>query len=216
MGLGVEFLIVDDHATVREGLVRLLSAQFTGSHFTSVSTAAEALVAWDVQTSGIIVLDLNLLGRDGLSLIGSLKDRQKGSRLLVHTMYPEDQFGIRALRAGADGYLTKDRPVPELFEAIGRLIEGKRFISDFLVSLMADAMTGNHPEIERAESLSDREYEVLRLLSSGKSMSIIAQELDLSIKTVSTYRTRMLEKLGLRTTAELIRFGILSKPPSSI
>ena len=211
METSVRFLIIDDHATVLEGLVHLLSGQFPGAHFRAVATAEDALAAEDADHFEIIILDLNLSGRNGLSLIPKLKAQNKKSHLLVHTMHQEDQFGILALRAGADGYLTKDRPVQDLFHAINRLLEGKRFISDFLIDQMADAISRESTKADSSETLSGREREVLRLLSSGKSASMIAKELDLSIKTVSTYRTRMLEKMGLQTTADLIRYGISHK-----
>lgn len=208
MASRVRFLIVDDHATVREGLVHLLSREFPASQVNTATSPEEALASLVRETFDIAILDLNLAGKDGISLIRDLKEQNPWLRVLVHTMYHEDQFGIRALRAGAAGYLTKDRPVEELFHAIRRLLEGKRFISDSLADRMADSLTRPSEDADPAETLSDREHQVLRMISSGKTMRAIADDLNLSIKTVSTYRSRILEKLGLETTADLIRYGI--------
>lgn len=208
MASRVRFLIVDDHATVREGLVHLLSREFPASQVNTATSPEEALASLVRETFDIAILDLNLAGKDGISLIRNLKEQNPWLRVLVHTMYHEDQFGIRALRAGAAGDLTKDRPVEELFHAIRRLLEGKRFISDSLADRMADSLTRPSEDADPAETLSDREHQVLRMISSGKTMRAIADDLNLSIKTVSTYRSRILEKLGLETTADLIRYGI--------
>lgn len=151
---------------------------------------------------------LSLTGRDGFELLRELKDRSPHSRILIHTMHTEEQFGVRALRAGADGFVTKDRPVEELLNAIRRVHGGKRYISPNLAERLADAVTRGGEGNAQPDSLSDREHQILRMIVSGKSPTDIANELHLSIKTISTYRARMLEKLNLQTTADLIRFGL--------
>ena len=203
----MRLLIVDDHATVRDGLEHLLSSEFPQAAFRSAASAEEALEILASEPIDIIVLDLNLSGRSGLELVQLFKDSRPSVRILIHTMHGEEQFGLRALRSGADGYLTKDMPVTHLFGAIRRLAEGKRYISPSLAEQLANAVArpGNRP---LTDLLSDREYQVLRMLSAGKTPSGIAAELNLSIKTISTYRSRILEKLGLESTADLIRFGI--------
>ncbi len=151
---------------------------------------------------------MNLPGQDGIGLIRQFKDQNPWVRVLIHTMHPEDQLGIRSLRAGVDGYLTKDRPVAELFDAVARLREGRRYISTSLGERLAHYVTSKAEGRDGVDLLSDREYQILRLLTAGKSPTQIADELTLSIKTISTYRSKILEKLDLATTADLIRFGI--------
>ena len=135
-----------------------------------------------------------------------VKDRSPDTKVLVHTMHPEDQFGVRALRGGADGYITKDAPVSEIIFAVRKLLQGGRYVSPGLAEVLAGALAANTDR--SIESLSDREFQVLRAITTGKTPTDIAEELQLSIKTVSTYRARILEKLDLRTTADLIRFGL--------
>src|SRR5437899_2740970 len=172
----IRFLIVDDHATVRDGLEHLLSAEFPGSTFVSTANGAEAAERFRKESFDIVILDLNLPGQDGLGLIRQLKDHNPWIRVLIHTMHPEDQLGIRALRAGADGYLTKDRPVAELFDAVGRLREGRRYISTSLGERLASYVTSKAEGRAGVDLLSDREYQILRLLTAGKSPTQIADE----------------------------------------
>jgi DNA-binding NarL/FixJ family response regulator len=122
-------------------------------------------------------------------------------------MHPEEQFGVRALRSGADGYVTKDRPVSELLAAVHRLNARGRYISPTLAERLADVIARGHAE-DLVQTLSDREHQILRMIVAGSSVTEIGDRLSLSVKTVSTYRARVLEKLGLRTTAELVRFGV--------
>jgi two-component system, NarL family, invasion response regulator UvrY len=157
---------------------------------------------WDV-----VLLDLSMPGRGGLESVRELKDLSPSTSILIYTAHPEDQLGVRALRAGADGFITKDRPPEELVKAVRRVLEGKRYISDTLAERMAEALAQPVPD-EPHELLSDREYQILRMMGSGKSASEIAVQLNLSVKTVSTYRTRVLQKLNLQTTAELIRYAV--------
>jgi DNA-binding NarL/FixJ family response regulator len=156
---------------------------------------------WD-----LAVLDLNLPGRGGLDLIRSLKDQQSHLCILVYSVHSEEQFGFRAIRAGADGYLTKDRPLDEIPNAVLTILKGEPYISPELAAiLMAGVREKPH---EHDALLSDREIQVLLLLASGKSPSEVGAELALSDKTVSTYRARVLQKLKLRTNADLVRYAI--------
>ncbi len=204
----MRFLVVDDHAMIREGLKRTLEVEFPDATVVAAATAAEALAAIEADGVQIVILDLSLTGRDGFELLREIKDRSPHSRILIHTMHTEEQFGVRALRAGADGYVTKDRPVEDLLTAIRRLHSGKRYISDNLAERLADVVTRGNEAVALQDTLSDREHQILRMIVGGKSPTEIANELQLSIKTISTYRARMLEKLDLHTTADLIRFGL--------
>lgn len=207
----MNFLVVDDHAMIREGLKRTLEVEFPESEILCVGTAADALSAIGTQSIEVVILDLSLTGRDGFELLRELKDRSPHSRVLIHTMHTEEQFGVRALRAGADGFVAKDRPVSDLLAAIRRVQDGKRYISQALAERLADVVTRGPEVRDSPDSLSDREHQILRMIVSGKSPTEIASDLQLSIKTISTYRARMLEKLDLHTTADLIRFGLENK-----
>ncbi|MEQ1949246.1 MAG: response regulator transcription factor [Bryobacteraceae bacterium] len=199
-------LIVDDHTVVREGLGRVLGSEFPGCVIGYAATAQEALATLDEGSWRLAILDISLPGGDGLELIRSVRDRSASTRILVHTMHPEDQFAVRSLRAGADGYITKDASVNEIIFAVRKILHGGRYVSSSLAEILAGAMAA-HADRGIA-SLSDREFQVLRSVTQGKTPTDIADELVLSIKTVSTYRARILEKLELRTTADLIRFGL--------
>jgi two-component system invasion response regulator UvrY len=203
----VRFLIVDDHPMVREGIERLLAAEFPGAAIATASMESEALAFLDAGQPAVVILDLNLPARDGLDVLRNIKDRNPAGVVLIHSMYHESQFGVRALRAGAAGYLTKDQPVAEFLTAVKRLLGGKRYISPALVELLAESFAGAASS-DHLELLSDLEHQVLRRLAAGDTVTAIAQQMNLSVKTVSTYRARVLEKLQLKTTAALIRFGI--------
>lgn len=203
-------LLVDDHPLIREGLTRALQSEFPGSNCVSASTVADALALVQTESFPTIILDLSLPGRDGLELLREIKDRSPSSRVLVHTMHPEEQFGVRTLRSGADGYITKDRPVEELLRAVRRLNAGGRYITPSLAERLVDVVARGQGE-DLIQSLSDREHQILRLIVRGSTITEIGEELHLSVKTISTYRSRILEKLGLRTTADLIRFGVEHK-----
>jgi two-component system invasion response regulator UvrY len=203
----MRLLIVDDHPLIREGLSRALLAEFPGSTCVTAATAPEAVSAAETEAFSIVVLDLSLPGRDGFELLRQIKDRSPSSRVLIHTMHPEEQFGVRALRSGADGYVTKDRPVEELLTAVHRLQSGARYITPTLAERLVEVIARGQGE-DLIHTLSDREHQILRLIVAGSTVTEIGDQLNLSVKTISTYRARVLEKLGLRTTAELVRFAM--------
>jgi two-component system, NarL family, invasion response regulator UvrY len=200
------FLVVDDHSMVREGLGRLLALEFPGSVIRYAASEQAALAAVTGKFFLLAVIDISMPNGNGLALIPEIKGRSPRTRILVHTMHPEDPFGYQALRCGADGFITKDAPVDQILQAVRKILQGGRFVSPALAEVLADGLSGSIAG--GAASLSDREFQILRNITSGKTPTEIAEDLGLSIKTVSTYRTRILEKLHLRTTAEMIRFGI--------
>jgi two-component system invasion response regulator UvrY len=200
------FLIIDDHSMVREGLGRMLAAEYPGSLIRFAASGQEALDAVAERFFLLAVVDISMPGGNGLRLIPNIKDRSPRTRILVHTMHPEDPFGYQALRCGADGFITKDAPVDQILLAVRKILQGGRFVSPALGEVLASALSSGVGG--GAESLSEREFQILRLITSGKTPTEIAEDLGLSVKTISTYRTRILEKLHLRTTAEMIRFGI--------
>ncbi|MBI5280252.1 MAG: response regulator transcription factor [Candidatus Solibacter usitatus] len=200
-------LVVDDHVAVREGIVRLLSSEFPEAAILAVADESAVLNAAGSEAYDIVVLDLSLPGRGGLELIRQLKDLAPQCALLVYTVHSEDQFGVRALRCGADGYLTKDRPAEELIEAVRCLAAGRRYITSRMADRLAEHVA-SPSGLAPHESLSDREFEVLACLAGGATPTEIANQLNLSIKTISTYRARLLEKLSLHSTGDLIRYAI--------
>ena len=200
-------LLVDDHTMVREGVQHLLSDEFPDIEIGCASTSEMALGMLAAQPWDLVLLDVSLPGRGGLDILRHAKQNHPGCPVIIYTMHPEDQFGLRAMKYGADAYITKDQPAEVLLAAVRRVSQGKKYISEPLSQAMAAAIA--HPAaLEPINGLSDRELQVLRMLASGKTPTTIAEELHLSIKTVSTYRTRVLEKLSLNTTGELIRYAI--------
>jgi DNA-binding NarL/FixJ family response regulator len=174
------------------------------------STAQELLELVRKQAWDAVVLDISLPGRSGLEVLSELKQERPSLPVLVHTMHAEDQFAVRALRAGAAGYLTKDSPPTELVKALRKIVAGGKYVGQSLAEKLAVNVDAN---IDRAphETLSDREFQILRLLASGKTVSAIADELSLSVKTISTYRSRILGKMKMKNNAELMRYALQQK-----
>jgi two-component system, NarL family, invasion response regulator UvrY len=206
----MQILIIDDHIAVRRGVAEMLETDFPGAKFGLAESEVEALQYARSGTWDVAILDLNLKARGGLDLIRELKDQQPQMRILIYTMHPEEHFGLIALRAGADGYLTKDSGPEELGRAVHRIVSGSRYISPALADLLAQAVT-RRETTQPQLLLSDREYQVLQGLASGKSLTGMAEELSLSVKTVSTYRSRVLEKLHLTNNSELVRYALENK-----
>jgi DNA-binding NarL/FixJ family response regulator len=199
-------LIVDDHVAVRQGLERIVLSAFPGAEVGAAGTTEEVLAKVDSGHFTLVILDLSLPGRGGLELISQIKTLSPATGILIYTGFPDDHLGLRCLRLGADGYVTKDRPVDDLIKAIERVDQGRKWVSDELAEILAQSVATN--KTMSIDSLSERELQVLRLLAKGDSPTQIGADLHLSVKTVSTYRARLLEKLGLETTADLIRFAI--------
>jgi DNA-binding NarL/FixJ family response regulator len=206
----MRILLIDDHEVVRAGIKRIFDTQPGSVIFGEASTEAEALQLVRERDWDIAVLDISLAGRDGLEVLKQLKQIRPGLRVLVLSMHSEELFARRALKAGADGYITKNTPRAELVSAINKVIAGGSYVSPSLaeklaVDLRRDADRPQH------ELLSDREFEVMRLIASGKTVSEIAGLLSLSDSTISTYRARILEKMGMKTNAELTHYAIQNK-----
>ncbi len=203
----LSILLVDDHTVVREGLKRVLSESLEGASFLEAGTGRSALDAVRDNEIHVAVLDINLPDKDGLELLKEIKLLKPALPVLILSLYEEHHYALRALKNGAAGYLTKEAASESLTAAVLKVLRGGIFISPTLAERLGRELTGQK-ETTPLDSLSDREHEVLRLLAKGKSGTEIADILSLSIKTVSTYRTRMLEKLNLTTTAALIRFAL--------
>ncbi len=203
-------LIVDDHAIVRDGLRQILAGKFPHATFGQGRSATEALERVSKEKWDVMLLDITMPGPSGFDVLGQIKLLQPDIKVLVLTMHPEDQYAMRALKAGASGYLTKETASEEVVGAVNKVLAGGRYVSAaFAEKLVAQL---NAPE-QRAghELLSDREYQVLRMTAAGRSVKEIAFDLSLSIKTVSTYRTRMMAKTGLKTNAAIIRYALEHK-----
>ena len=202
-------LIVDDHAVFRRGLKEIIRDAFPKVSFGEAKTAQETLDCVLRESWDIAILDISMPGKSGLDILGDLQRLRP--RLPVHflSMYPEEQYARRALKSGASGYLTKDSVPEELQTAVRRVLTGGRYVSAALAERLAFDLRGGTDKPVH-ELLSDREFQVLRMIASGKTVKQIADEVSLSVKTVSTYRARILEKTGMKTTAELIRYALQS------
>jgi DNA-binding NarL/FixJ family response regulator len=203
-------LIVDDHEVVRSGVKNILGEQARAISFGEASTAPEALRLITQQSWDLVILDLSLAGRNGLELLKQLKQIDSELPVLILSMHSEEQYARRAFKAGAAGYVTKDSSRTELIEAFNRVSDGGRYVSATLAERLVVDIQRNtsHP---LHEGLSDREFEVMCLIASGKTVTEIGEFLALSDKTISTYRARILEKMGMRTNAELMRYAIRNK-----
>lgn len=203
----IRALIADDHAIVRRGLMEILKDAFPEILIAEAATAQQALSLARKQTWDIAILDISMPGTSGLDILVELKKIRPQLPILYLSVHPEEQFAKRAIRMGAAGYLTKDSLSEELVTAVRKLLGGGRYLNlKFMEKLAMEASAGFR--LSGHDELSMREFQVLRMIASGKGVKEIADELKLSVKTVSTYRTRILVKLGLNTTAEAIRYAI--------
>jgi two-component system invasion response regulator UvrY len=203
-------LLVDDHAVVRQGLKQILGDAMAGTIFGDAASGEEALrlaaaVDWDV-----IILDISLPGKSGLDTLKELRCASRRLPVLVLSMYPEEQFGVRVLRAGAAGYLAKQTAAAELVAAVRNVLAGRKYVSPGLAERLASEI-GLAPGRAPHELLSDREYQVFRLLAAGKTVTASAKALGLTVPTVSTYRTRILEKMGMRENHDLVQYAIVHR-----
>jgi len=203
----MRILIVDDHAIVRRGLRDLLSDEFHGAAFGEASDAQQALEQLRKKEWDVALLDIALPGKSGLDLLKELKTEWPKLPVLILSAHPEDQFAVRALKAGAGGYMTKESAPEELAKALRKIMAGGRYVSPALAEMLALGVTKDLTRTPH-ETLSDREYEVMSRIASGKTVTEIAEELSLSPKTISTYRTRVLEKLGLKNSAAIVQYVI--------
>lgn len=205
----MKFLIIDDHAIVRKGLSQLLREEFPASEIVEAGDSAEVYdkvraCIWDV-----ILLDISMPGRNGMDILKQLRAEGIKAPVLMLSMHPEDQYALRALKAGASGFLNKDAANDELIAAVHKVLAGRKYISVALAEKLAEsATTGDRPAYE---TLSDREMQVLQLLASGQTVSEVADAISLSVNTISTYRNRLLEKLNLNNNAELTQYALDNK-----
>jgi two-component system, NarL family, invasion response regulator UvrY len=206
----IRVLIADDHAILRGGLKEILLREFAGAICGEAENAREVLDAVERETWDLVLLDVSMPGPSGIEVLRDLQRLQPKLPVLVLSMHPENQYGRRVLKAGAAGYMNKDVAADELIKAVRKVLGGGRYVSPALAEKLASAL-GDTSERAAHELLSDREFEVLRLIAAGKTVSEIAETLHLSVTTVSTYRARILDKMELSTTAELMHYGMRNR-----
>lgn len=200
-------LICDDHPAIRKGAKMILSDEFSEVEFGEASSAAEALKKVHEKKWDAIILDMDMPGRSGLDVLKQLKSENVKFPVLMFSMHPEEQVAIRAIRAGASGYLAKDSADQELVKAIHTILSGRKFITSSLAEQLAMHLDDSSDKAPH-ELLSDREYQTLLLIASGKTVSQIAEQFSLAVSTVSSFRAHILEKTGMKTNAELVSYAI--------
>lgn len=206
----MKILIADDHAVVRQGLRMILANEFKKATFGEAQDTPELFDRLKADRWDVVVMDLAMPGGSGLNTLKEIKHNHPQMPVLVLSMYPEDQYAVRTLKAGASGYLTKESASEELVNALQKILHGGRYINASVAEELLMQL-GNQNARPLHELLSDREYQVLCMIGSGKQVGQIATELTLSVKTVSTYRARTLEKMNMKTNAELTHYAIENK-----
>ena len=210
----IRVLIADDHAVVRKGM-RLIASDNTGIDMRGeAGDYAELMRLLRHEECDVLLLDIGMPGKNGIDILKIVKEQYPKLGVLILSMYPEDQYAIRALKAGASGYLTKDSAPERLVEAIQTIARGRRYITASLADMLATHLTGPG-DVPPHELLSDREYQTMRLIASGQQLSQIAATLALSPKTVSVYRARLLEKMNLKNNSEITHYALKNDPGRS-
>jgi len=205
----MKIFIADDHNVVRRGLQQIIAAQPGWELAAEASSADEVLPALRAASFDVLILDISLGGRSGIDLLGHIRAEFPALPVLMLSMHAEEQYAVRCLRAGALGYLQKDSAPEEIVAAIERVRSGRRYLTSALAGDIAMNLAGGNPE-QPHERLSDREFEVFRLIARGVTATAIAESLHLSVKTVSTYRSRILQKTGFHSNADIIGYAIRS------
>lgn len=203
----LRILIADDHTVVRKGLRQILLDEFPGAEIEEVSDGGELvkkvmLGKWDV-----VVSDLSMPGRSGLEALQQIKISHPDLPVLILSIHPEEQYALRALKSGASGYLSKDTAPDELVKAVQKVLLGKKYISQAIAEKLANTFSSDTSTLPH-ENLSDREFDVMKFLANGKSVSEIAEMLSLSVTTVSTYRARIMTKMNLKSNSDLTKYAI--------
>ena len=203
----IRVAIADDHPIVRQGLRRIATEGARIAVTGEAATASELFRLVAGVPVDVVLLDVSMPGSAFVETVRELREKFPSVRVLVLSVHPEDQWALRALRAGASGYLTKDHSPEQLVEAIHRVARGGKYVSETLAETLAGLVDLGAPHV-RHEQLSDREFDVLRSLGCGMTVKEVAGQMQLSAKTISTYRTRLLEKMGMSTNADLVRYVV--------
>lgn len=203
----IRIVLVDDHTIFREGLKRLLLDEGDFSVVAEACNGPEALGAIRTHAVDVLVLDISMPGRSGLDLIPSIRSEKPLLPIVVLSMYPAEQYAVRAFEAGASGYVTKDMDAVELVASIRKVVQGKRYFSPQVAEKVMDSLDRVNGQLPHRD-LSSREYEIMRLIVQGVRLTEIGKQSFLSVKTVSTYRSRILKKIGVTTNAELVQYAL--------
>ncbi len=202
-----KILIADDHAVVRKGLIQILKESIPGASVDEAADGREALAKVNRSPYALILLDISMPGRGGLDVLKEIRKCRPAIPVLVLSMHPEEEYAVRAFRAGASGYLTKESAPDELAGAVRKAMAGGRYVSASLAEKLAGELRSGSDRPPH-ETLSDREYQVMRMIASGMTVNEIAEKLSLSVKTISTYRSRVLEKMKVRNNTEIARYAV--------
>lgn len=202
----MNILIADDHAILRRGLRHILSDGLSEANVSEAQNGGEVLRLLRQRTFDVLIMDINMPGATGLEVVRDVRRDYPYLPVLMLSVYPEEQYALRALKAGASGYLPKESAPEELVKAVLKIVKGGKYITASMAEQLADALRDDDSK-PLHETLSDREFQVMRLLATGKTISEIAAELALSVKTISTFRTRLLTKMHFKNNAELIHYA---------
>ena len=202
----IKILLGDDHSVIRHGVIKSLAENFPAAEYSEASNAGEVMQRILETKYDIIILDISMPGRNGLEVLKEIKARQAETPVIIFTMYPEDQFGVRAIRNGASAYVTKDISLKELVEVIKKVLKNERYLTPSLMELITNSLQHDH-HTSPHQILSDREFQVFLLIASGKSVSTIARDLCLSVKTISVYRSNIITKMNLKNNSEITHYA---------
>jgi len=205
----MKVLVADDHPVLRKGLIEILREAFGPIEAGEAGTAPEAVRQIHEQRWDVAILDVTMPGGGGLEVLHDAVSTRPGMPVIMLSMHPEEQYAARALRAGAAGYVVKDRAPKELVIAVRKALDGGTYVSDHFAEALASSLKGGGPDgAPPHQTLSDREHRVMLMLAGGKTATEIAEELSLSAKTISTYRSRVMRKMRMHTNAELARYAV--------
>jgi len=206
----LKILIADDHPVVRQGIGQIITETSDMVVVDEASNGWEVLSKVRASSYDVVLLDISMPGRSGVDILKELKDERPRLPVLILSIHPEEQYALRALRAGASGYLTKESAPDELVAAIRKISTGGKYVSSSLAEILASELGISDEELPH-KTLSDREYQVMRMIALGKTVTEIAEELSLSVKTVSTYRSRILEKMKMKNNAEITYYAVKNR-----
>src|SRR5436190_11536098 len=205
----MKFLLIDDHKIIREGLKQILLMHFPSATFDEGASAEEVMKNISDSDYDLVLCDLSMPGRSGLDVLKQVKETKPNLRVLILSMHPDEHYAVRAIKAGAWGYVNKSDGAEVLIPAVQRILQGRKFIPTDLAERLADNLsTDDKTEDRLHENLSSREFDIFKLLVEGKSISDISQQLSLGMSTVSTHRARILTKMNMRSNAELVKYAI--------
>jgi|KBSMisStaDraftv2_1062788.scaffolds.fasta_scaffold1016189_1 two-component system, NarL family, invasion response regulator UvrY len=205
----MKFLLIDDHKIIREGLKQILLMHFPSATFDEGASAEEVMKNISDSDYDLVLCDLSMPGRSGLDVLKQVKETKPNLRVLILSMHPDEHYAVRAIKAGAWGYVNKSDGAEVLIPAVQRILQGRKFIPTDLAERLADNLsTDDKTEDRLHENLSSREFDIFKLLVEGKSISDISQQLSLGMSTVSTHRARILTKMNMKSNAELVKYAI--------